>query len=130
MARQSCILHVEDNETNRYVMRHFLKKLDIRLVEAVTGEEAIELAPRERPDLVLLDIRLPGIQGYEVLERLRALPETRDLPVVAVSSGAFEQDIRRARAAGFDDYIVKPVNLQKLHALIRHYLDLPMPSKP
>jgi len=130
MARQSCILHVEDNETNRYVMRHFLKRLDIRLVEAVTGEEAIELAPRERPDLILLDIRLPGIQGYEVLERLRALPETRDLPVVAVSSGAFEQDIRRARAAGFDDYIVKPVNLQILHALIRHYLDLAMPSKP
>jgi len=91
----------------------------VRLVCATLPEVGLELAQADPPDLVLLDIQLPGIDGFEVLRRLRASPATVAIPVVAVSANAMRSDIERARAAGFDDYLTKPIDFERLLALVQ-----------
>ncbi|MDH4191138.1 MAG: ATP-binding protein, partial [Betaproteobacteria bacterium] len=114
------VLYVEDNPANvRLVEAAFRRIGDIALDTAHEPMLGLSLAKERRPNLILLDINLPGMNGFEVLRRLREDADTRDIPVVALSAHAMPADIRRARAAGFDDYLSKPVNVLGLLELVK-----------
>jgi two-component system cell cycle response regulator DivK len=117
------ILVVEDNEKNRKLVRDVLTVKGYRLLEAVTGEDALRVAGERRPDLVLMDIQLPGIDGIETLRRLRADPATAAVPVVAVTASAMTQDRQKILAAGFDAYQSKPISVRPFLELVREVLD-------
>jgi CheY-like chemotaxis protein len=108
------ILVVEDNERNMRLFRDVLRAAGHRTLEATTGERAVELATEHGPDLVLMDIQLPGIDGLEALGRLRADERTRAMPVLALTAQAMDGDRERFLAAGFDGYLSKPVNIADL----------------
>ncbi len=111
------VLYIEDNPVNVLLIEAMLEQQTrLSLVSAALPEAGIELARSARPDLILLDIQLPGIDGYEVLRRLRAQAETRDIPVIAISAHAMPSDIARGRAAGFDGYLTKPIDQRLLVA--------------
>ena len=122
-ARQHSVLYIEDNEVNRMLMAGMLaQRPGIRLLMADLPMPGLALAARERPDLVLLDIQLPGMDGFEVLRRLRAAPATRHIPVAAVSANAMPADRQKAAEAGFIDYITKPIDLPLLLAAVDRLL--------
>lgn len=120
------MLLVEDNPLNLELAREVLQASGYTVLEAGTGGEGLKLAAEARPDLVLLDIRLPDIDGLEVMRRLRADPGTSDLVVVALTAQAMLGDERSAREAGFSGYITKPINTRTFPQQVRHYL----PRKP
>ncbi len=119
------VLYVEDNPANmalvEYLMRR--KRPQIRLLSAHTGELGLTLAEAERPDLIMLDISLPNMDGYEVLGLLRSNPETRDIPVFALSANAMQRDIEQGLAAGFDDYLTKPIDVPRLLRTVDEMLE-------
>jgi two-component system, cell cycle response regulator DivK len=117
------ILVVEDNEKNMKLFRDVLQATGYRTLEATTGWRAVELAAEHAPDLVLMDIHLPDISGLEVLERLRADARTASMPVLAVTAQAMDGDRERLLAAGFDDYVSKPVNIVGLVGIVKHHCD-------
>ena len=119
------ILVIEDQEDNRQIVRDLVTASGYELIEATTGEEGLEVASRERPDLILMDIQLPGIDGYEVTRRIKANPKLRKIPIIAVTSYALSGDDKKAFAAGCDGYVTKPYSPRLLLAKIREYL----PSK-
>jgi two-component system cell cycle response regulator DivK len=92
------------------------------MAEATDGESGVRLAAEVRPDLILMDIQLPGIDGYEATRRIKADPELRAIPIIVVTSYALSGDDSKARAAGADDYVAKPFSPRQLLALIRKYL--------
>ena len=110
------VLVVEDNEKSMKLFRDVLQVTGYRTLEATTGAQAVELAAEHAPDLVLMDIRLPDIDGAEALGRLRADERTASIPVLALTAEAMRGDRERFLAAGFDDYISKPVNVVELLA--------------
>jgi PAS domain S-box-containing protein len=113
------VVCIEDNEANARLVEHICAlRPAVRLHTATTPAEGLALAHAHRPALVLLDIHLPGMDGFAVLERLRADPVTRDVPVIAVSANAMPRDIERARAAGFDDYLTKPLQVTDVLQLL------------
>jgi PAS domain S-box-containing protein len=117
---QCTVLYVEDNPVNVLLMEAMLQREPgVRLLTAQLPEEGIELAREQTPDLVLLDIQLPGMDGYEVLRRLRDVPALRATPMVALTANAMPDDVARGREAGFDAYLTKPVMLPDLLALVR-----------
>ncbi len=119
------VLYVEDNPANlalvEYVMRQ--RRPHLRLLAAHTGELGLAIAEAERPDLVILDISLPGMDGYEVLSRLRQRPASRGTPIFALSANAMQSDIARGLAAGFDDYLTKPIDVTRLLRTIDDLLE-------
>jgi two-component system cell cycle response regulator DivK len=115
------ILVVEDNERNMRLFRDVLEAAGHRTLAATTGEHAVELAGAHAPDLVLMDIQLPGIGGVEALGRLRADERTRAVPVLALTAQAMEGDRERFLAAGFDGYLSKPVDIADLVATVGRY---------
>jgi two-component system cell cycle response regulator DivK len=102
------ILHVEDNPSNRKVIQHILRRTSHQLIEAVNGQEGLEMAMQARPDLILLDIQLPKLSGYEVARRLKADERFSQIPIIAVTSYALSGDDHKAIEAGCDAYIAKP----------------------
>jgi CheY-like chemotaxis protein len=106
------ILIVEDNEKNRKLARDVLAHRGYRVAEAETGEDGVRLAGELRPDLVLMDIQLPGMSGIEALRQLRVDPATRDIPVMAVTASAMTHDRQKIMAAGFDGYQSKPISVR------------------
>jgi two-component system cell cycle response regulator DivK len=116
------ILVIEDQEDNRQIVRDLVTASGYELIEATTGEEGLEVAARERPDLILMDIQLPGIDGYEVTRRIKADPKLRKIPIIAVTSYALSGDDKKAFAAGCDGYVTKPYSPRLLLAKIREYL--------
>jgi len=116
------ILLVEDQEDGRRIVRDLLAASDYALIEAKTGEEGLALAEQERPDLILMDIQLPGLDGYEVTRRIKANPALSHIPIVAVTSYALSGDEQKAYAAGCNDYVAKPFSPRALMAKIREYL--------
>jgi two-component system cell cycle response regulator DivK len=117
------ILVVEDNDKNMKLFRDVLQAKGYRTVEATSGGDAVVLAGEHAPDLVLMDIQLPDIDGVEALRRLRADVRTASVPVLALTAQAMEGDRERFLAAGFDGYISKPVNLAEFVAEVEHYCD-------
>jgi CheY-like chemotaxis protein len=117
------ILIVEDNEKNRKLMRDVLAFKGYRLAEAETGEDGVRLAREQHPDLILMDIQLPGIDGIQALRQIRAEPEIRGIPVVAVTASAMTHDRQKIMAAGFDGYQTKPINVKQFLDAVREVLD-------
>jgi CheY-like chemotaxis protein len=117
------ILVVEDNDKNRKLVRDVLTATGYRLAEAETGEDGVRLAREQRPDLVLMDIQLPGINGIEALRQLRADPATAAIPILAVTASAMTQDRQNILAAGFDGYQSKPISVRPFLELVRQTLD-------
>ncbi len=116
------ILVVEDHEENRRIMRDLLTSAGYEMIEAVTGEDGVTMAERERPDLILMDIQLPGIDGYETTRQIKANPALRAIPIIAVTSYALSGDDVKAREAGCNDYVTKPFSPRALLAKIREHL--------
>lgn len=120
------VLYVEDNPANlRLVQKILGKRTDIELFSATSAEEGLETVGRMHVDLILLDINLPGMDGFEVLQRLLADPSTRAIPVIAVTANAMAPDIERGKAAGFKDYVVKPIDVSVLLVAIDRQLYSP-----
>jgi signal transduction histidine kinase len=122
VARGSTVLVVEDNPVNRKLARNVLRSRGYRVLEADTGEEGIEIARNERPHLILMDLELPGLNGIEATRRLKSDPQTREIPVVALSSFAQGTDEARAREAGCAGYIAKPIRLSRFPQQVGSYL--------
>jgi two-component system cell cycle response regulator DivK len=116
------ILVVEDQEDNRRILRDLLTSADYELIEAENGEEALVATAKDRPDLILMDIQLPVMDGYEATRRLKADPASAAIPIIAVTSYALSGDEAKARAAGCDDFVPKPYSPRQLLAKIRKYL--------
>lgn len=116
------ILVIEDQEDNRRIVRDLLTSVGYQLVEAVTGEEGVAMAELHRPDLILMDIELPGVDGYEATRRIKANPALRQTPIIVVTSYALSGDDIKAHEAGCDAYIAKPFSPRVLLAKIREYL--------
>ena len=121
-SRRRTVLVVEDNPVNRKLARNVLRARGYRVLEADTGEEGIEIARREIPHLILMDLQLPGLDGMEATRRLKADPVTRAIPVVALSAHAQDVDEARAREAGCAGYIAKPIRLSRFPQQVRSYL--------
>jgi two-component system cell cycle response regulator DivK len=116
------ILVVEDNERNLKLLRDVLEYSGYEVRGARTAEDGITLAVSEPPDLVLMDLQLPGIDGIEALHRLRESPGTADIPVVAVTAQAMKEDRERALRAGFDGYVEKPISVRAFTDQVRRFL--------
>jgi len=116
------ILVVEDQEDNRRILRDLLMSAGYEIIQAENGEEALAVAATERPDLILMDIQLPLLDGYEATRRIKANPALRTIPVIAVTSYALSGDENTARAAGCDAYVTKPFSPRALLAKIREYV--------
>ena len=112
------ILIVEDNEQNRKLARDLLRVHGYRTVEAETGEAGVALAAEHRPDLIVMDIHLPGISGIEALAMLRAAPVTRAISVLAFTASVMPQDRSDIMAAGFDAFVSKPINIEAFLAAV------------
>jgi len=115
------VLVVEDNERNMKLFRDVLAASGYRTLEATTGSQAVELAQRHIPDVVLMDVQLPDLDGVEALRRIRTDARTAFVPVVAVTAQAMDGDRERFLRAGFDDYLPKPVDVAELLGLVRRY---------
>lgn len=116
------ILVIEDNENNMYLMTFLLERKGHLVLKAVTGEQGVEAAVREVPDLILMDIQLPGIDGFEATKRIRASVEAREVPIVAVTSFAMTGDRERLLAAGCNGYIEKPIDPDAIMGQIAGFL--------
>jgi two-component system cell cycle response regulator DivK len=108
------ILYIEDNEDNIYMLTQRLTRRGFEVLVARNGEQGIAMAKREAPALILMDLSLPELDGWEATRQLKTALETRDIPIIALSAHAMEGDREKALAAGCDDYDPKPVNLSRL----------------
>jgi two-component system cell cycle response regulator DivK len=122
MSGRRTILVVEDQEDNRTILRDLLNHAGFDVLEAVTGEEGVRAAEAHRPDLILMDIQLPLLDGYEATRQIKAQSELRAIPIVAVTSYALSGDDEKARAAGCDGYVTKPFSPRQLLATVLSYL--------
>ena len=117
------ILIVEDNDKNLKLVRDVLQHQGYQTIEAGTGEEGVRLARERHPALVLMDIQLPGIDGIEALNQLRADPTTRAIPVMAVTASVMAHDRKKIMTAGFDGYQTKPIRVRDFIGAVRETLD-------
>ncbi|HMB33501.1 MAG TPA: response regulator [Methylomirabilota bacterium] len=116
------VLVIEDHEENRRIIRLLLGSAGIDMIEAVTGEEGVAKAEGERPDLILMDIQLPGLDGYEATRRIKGNPALRHIPIIVVTSYALSGDDVKAFEAGCDAYVTKPFVPRELLAKVREFL--------
>ena len=116
------ILVVEDHEDNRRILRDLLTSVGFQLIEAETGPDGVRMAKLHQPDLILMDLQLPGIDGYEAARQIKAEPHLSSVPIIAVTSFALSGDEERAFAAGCSAYISKPYSPRQLLARIREHL--------
>jgi len=119
----SLILIVEDNEKNLKLVRDVLQVKGFSTLEAGTAEDGIRIAGERKPDLILMDIHLPGISGIEALKVLRAEAATAAIPVIAVTASVMQQDRKQITEAGFDAYVGKPINLKEFLDAVRAALE-------
>ena len=120
------ILYVEDNDDNVYMLKMRLELLgDIEVLAAEDGEKGCEIALRERPDIILMDLEMPVIDGWEATRRLKGNPQTHDIPVIALSAHALAGEREKAMAAGCDEFDTKPIEFERLVATVRRLLAHP-----
>jgi two-component system cell cycle response regulator DivK len=116
------ILVVEDQEDNRQILRDLLGSVGFEMVEAGDGAEALVQVAKQRPDLILMDIQLPVMDGYEATRRLKSDPATKSIPIIVVTSYALSGDEGKAKAAGCDAYVTKPYSPRQLLAKVKEFL--------
>lgn len=119
----STVLIVEDNDKNMKLARDVLQAKGYQTLEAETGEEGVRLAKERTPDLVLMDIQLPGINGIEAFRQLRADPKTARIPVVALTASVTPTDRSQITAAGFDAFVGKPINLKEFLDTVKRFVE-------
>jgi two-component system, cell cycle response regulator DivK len=117
-----CILVVEDQPDSRRIIRDMLASTEYEVIEAENGEEALAAIAKQRPDLILMDVQLPIMDGYTATRRIKADPVLRSIPIIAVTSFALDGEEKIAKAAGCDDYVPKPYSPRELLAKIHQYL--------
>ena len=117
-----CILVVEDQADSRQIIRDMLAPTDYEIIEAENGEQALAAIAKQRPDLILMDIQLPIMDGYTATRRIKADPALQSIPIIAVTSYALDGEAKIAKAAGCDDYVPKPYSPREPLAKIRQYL--------
>ncbi len=132
MAQTICILYVEDNLENRTLIKRVLEIEGYRVVEAEGGLSGVEKAKTAKPDLILMDINLPDIDGYEATARIRKLEHTAQVPIIALTANVLEGDKQRAIAAGCNGYIPKPIDVDELPRQVKKHLSdgVPKPAQP
>ena len=113
------VLLVEDNEMNRDMLSRRLTRNGFEIVMAVDGQQAVSMAASEKPDLILMDMSLPVIDGWEATRQVKANPDTGNIPIIALTAHAMSEDEAKARAAGCDDFDTKPVDIQRLMGKIK-----------
>ncbi|MFC1541762.1 response regulator [Candidatus Latescibacterota bacterium] len=116
------VLIIEDNPINRKVFKDILSVNSYISIEAVDGEEGYKMAKEHKPNLIVMDVQLPGANGYEVTRRLKSEDDTKDIPIVIVTSFAMAGEENEARAAGCNDYLTKPINIHQFIETIKKYL--------
>jgi two-component system cell cycle response regulator DivK len=116
------ILYIEDNEYNRKIVRQLLARTSYRLIEAIDGETGVAMAQRELPQLILMDVQLPGMSGLDATRILKADPLAGKIPIIVITSFALSGDREKAAAAGADSYLAKPYSPRELLALVRQFL--------
>lgn len=121
----STVLIVEDNEKNMKLARDVLQAKGYQTLEAVTGEEGVKLAKEKKPDLVLMDIQLPGISGIEAFKQIRGNAATKSIPVIALTASVTPTDRTAINAAGFDAFLGKPINLKEFVDTVKRLLERP-----
>jgi two-component system cell cycle response regulator DivK len=117
------ILYIEDNPGNRMLVRRILEAEGYTIREAIDGPAGLEMAAAERPDLILLDINLPEIDGYDLAKRMRAMPNLEGVPILAVTANVMQGDRERTMAAGCNGFIPKPIDVDKLPQLVKAALE-------
>ena len=122
------ILIVEDNPLNLELVRDILTAEGYEVLEAIDGPTGVAIATLERPALILMDLQLPGLDGLQATQQIRADPRLRDVPIVAVTAHAMKGDDERARAAGCDGFIPKPIQVREFVQAVLSYLDRPKPG--
>jgi two-component system cell cycle response regulator DivK len=122
------VLVIEDQEDNRTILRDLFASVGYEVLEAVDGLEGIRVAAAERPDLILMDIQMPGLDGYDTTRRIKAQAGLAAIPVIAVTSYALSGDEEKARAAGCDDYVTKPFSPRALLAKVAAWLEPTTPG--
>lgn len=115
------ILVVEDNEMNRDMLVRRLQKRNFQVLTASQGEAALEIAVREKPDLILMDMRMPIMDGWTAVQKLKEIPETQHIPVIGVSANGLQQDRKQALEAGCVAYETKPIDFNRLLTLIQEF---------
>jgi len=118
----SIVLIVEDNEKNMKLARDVLRARGYATLEAVSGEEGVRVTMEKKPDLVLMDIQLPGINGIEALRRVRAEPSCANIPIIAFTASVMSADRSQIAEAGFDGFIGKPINLKEFLETVQQVL--------
>ncbi|OHB43708.1 MAG: two-component system response regulator [Planctomycetes bacterium RIFOXYB12_FULL_42_10] len=116
------VMVVEDNEKNRKLMRVVLKAKGYNIIEAATGEEALNLLKNQKPDIILMDIQLPGIDGLTLIRQIKASVITKDIPIIAVTAYAMKGDEQKILDTGCNAYISKPINTQELPLIVEKYI--------
>src|SRR3954465_6014319 len=119
----STVLIIEDNDKNMKLARDVLQAKGYKTLEALTGEQGVRLAREKTPDLVLMDIQLPGINGIDALGQLRGDPKTAGIPVVALTASVTPTDRSAISAAGFDAFVSKPINLKEFLDTVKRFVD-------
>jgi two-component system cell cycle response regulator DivK len=123
MSKREVVLIIEDNERNRKLARDVLNHAGFDTLEAASAEDGLTLASRRQPGVVLMDVQLPGMNGIQALRRLRSDPATAGIPVIAVTAFAMKADRERFLAAGFDNYVEKPLDIRQLPCQVAAALD-------
>ena len=116
------VMVVEDNEKNRKLVRVVLKAKGYNVIEATTGEEALNLLKNQKPNIILMDIQLPGIDGLTLVKQIKADAITKDIPIIAVTAYAMKKDKQKFLETGCDAYVSKPINTQELPLIIEKYI--------
>ena len=117
------VLYVEDNDDNVYMLKMRLELLgDIEVLTAEDGEKGCEAAAKERPDIILMDLEMPNVDGWEATQRLKSNPDTRNIPIIALSAHALAGSREKALAAGCDEFDTKPIEFDRLVATVRRVL--------
>ena len=116
------VMVVEDNEKNRKLMRVVLKAKGYNVIEATTGEEALNLLNNQKPDIILMDIQLPGIDGLTLIKQIKASVVTKDIPIIAVTAYAMKGDEQKILDTGCNAYVSKPINTQELPLIVEKYI--------
>ena len=119
---QKTILVAEDNSMNAELLRAILEAKGYRVLCVAKGDEAVKVALKKKPDLILMDLQLPGIDGYEATRRIKSNKETKNIPVIAVTAHALKGDREKAIDAGCDDYIKKPIDTREVPELVARYI--------
>ncbi|HHT9104416.1 MAG TPA: response regulator [Candidatus Wujingus californicus] len=116
------VMVVEDNEKNRKLMRVVLKAKGYIVIEAATGEEALNILKNQKPDIILMDIQLPGIDGITLIKQIKGTTALKDTPIIAVTAYAMKGDEEKIMEAGCDAYVSKPINTQELPLIVEKYI--------